>query len=118
MAVRAEKADLNEVFSQADDSVSRQIDVERGQITAAWAAVGERMIAERLCDGDDDLRDNAQVVVGAMEAAHDASRKVELLVRAMDAYDKGVFTQGRNVVIAGAIGVVTVIAVLLGVFVV
>ncbi len=118
VAVRAEKADLNEVFSQADDSVSRQIDVERGQITAAWAAVGERMIAERLCDGDDDLRDNAQVVVGAMEAAHDASRKVELLVRAMDAYDKGVFTQGRNVVIAGAIGVVTVIAVLLGVFVV
>ena len=117
VVVRAEKADLNEVFSQADGSVSRQIDVEREQITAAWAAVGERMIAERLCDRDD-LRDNAQVVMGAIEAAHDTSRKVELLVRAMDAYDKRVFTQGKNVVIAGAIGVVIVIAVLLGVFVV
>ncbi len=117
VAVRAEKADLNRIFSQADGSVSRQIDVEREQITAAWAAVGERMIAERLCDGDD-LRDNAQVVVGAMEAAHDGSRKVELLVRAMDSYDKGVFSRGRNVVIAGAIGLVMLIAVLLGVFVV
>ncbi len=116
-AVRAEKADLNKVFSQADGSVSRQIDAERGQITAAWAAVGERMIAERLCDGDN-LRDNAQVVVGAMEAAHDVSRKVELLVRAMDAYDKGVFIKGRNVVIAGAIGLAMLIAALLGVFVV
>jgi hypothetical protein len=116
-AIRTEKANLNEVFSQADNSVSRQIDVEKEQITAAWAAVGERMIAERLCDGDD-LRDNAHVVKGAVEAAHDASRRVELLLRAMDAYDKGVFTKGRNVVIAGAIGVVAVIVVLLSVFVV
>lgn len=97
--VRKEMEKVESMYSQAAGNVSREVDEEKREIRKGWAAVGARALAERAHEGTP-LQDRGKIALTATDTLASASRKTELIGRAMDAYDKRAYAKARNIGIA------------------
>jgi chromosome segregation ATPase len=100
-ALRGEVDQLTKEFEQAVGGASAAVDEEQRRSEDAWAGVGAAVYAAGLKGTP--LADAGEAVTAAMERSADAVRRVQLLNRAREAFDRRVARQGTQLTVVGAI---------------
>ena len=102
-ALRDEADQLRRQFSAETGNVAASVQEEGRRAEEAWAEVGERVFAELPATGSGPLAEERERVAAALERWDDAKRRVDLLSRAADSYDRQAFKQAKQFAIVGGV---------------